>query len=187
MNMADMMKKNKEKINSFCKNTSKCLTALHFAIEIRNVEIVKLLLDFKNIDVNILSNNSKINKKSVIGHVILDNDEGDGLDIPYKETDNCCKWTEDIEKTSQKTPLYITVERKNIEIFEALLAINDIDINLASIFSIKNKKNGEEELNDNVIKQIKQTPLKLAIEKKEYKMMIILMKHKRIDDDTVRD
>ncbi|KAK8834772.1 hypothetical protein M9Y10_003628 [Tritrichomonas musculus] len=141
-------------------------TALYFAVENEKIEILKLLLNNEKIDANIPC------------------EYNESYDLRTYRTSRVGRQNKEI-----KTPFYLAVEYKNVEIINLLLTKSKIDINKEyskneSIVKYIEKDNNEDD--DNNIEscsesKIKRTPLHLAVKKDCIEIIKILLNQKGID------
>ncbi len=158
------------------KTKNKKRTALYLAVLKENTEIIKLLLENKRIDVNVI-NTSTFDTAW---------DKGDVYFTEYKK---------------ERTALYLAVQKRNIEIINLLLSNNNIDVNiLNSIYFINDKQNDfifndndsqSSDFNDEINyiwnqpkgneKDYKHTALCLAILNQDIEIVDLLLKNINID------
>lgn len=150
-------------------------TPLHVAIEQNNIEIINLLLKNNKIDVNLLQ--TKLN-----GTISFDDFEKwfDSDGSIYTNTRKNIDYFENkIEKMSE---LHLAILKENIQIIKLLLSNRKIDVNLRyeiinKDYRLKNHWKGE---NDNETVE-KKTPLQIAIEKNNIKIINLLLAKKMIN------
>ena len=151
--------------NIYCIDTTPLIEAIFH----NQIEIIKLLLDRKDIDVNI-----KYQDK-----YDFDNWDAEKMKIKDKmrgKTYNKSKY----RKIMDKTALYIAIEKKYCEIVRLLLGNENIDVNEKSLIKSceifgNHKRIMEEE------KSTELTPLYLAVENENCDIVQILIGHKNID------
>lgn len=143
---------------------------------IQYTEIIKLLLENKRIDVNVINTSTFDTAR----------DKSDAYFTEYKK---------------ERTSLYLAVQKRNIEIINLLLSNNNIDVNiLNSVYFINDKQNDfifndndsqSSEFNDDINyiwnrpkgneKDYKHTALCLAILNQDFEIVDLLLKNKNID------
>ncbi len=96
---------------------------LIFAIQHKNIEIIKLLLNHKDIDVNVKDNDGYT---PLMAAVQQHNTEIVKLLLNHKNIDV------NIQNRNGYTPLMVAVQQKNIEIIKLLLNHKNIDVNIQS-------------------------------------------------------
>ena len=136
-------------------------TPFYFLVENEKLDILKLLLTNDKIDVNFPC---KYNESYNLGC----------YNSPRKD-DQC---------QEEKTPFYLAVEYKNIEIIKILLSNSKIDINkeyIKTILSKKYKKGEDGEVESSESKKINRTPLHLAVKNESFDIIKILLSQKDID------
>ena len=136
-------------------------TAFYFVVENENLDILNLLLTNEKINVNIPC---KYNEK---------------YDLSCY---NCPRKNDEYE--TEKTAFYLAVEYKNLEILKVLLSNEKIDINngFKKDEIIKEFKPEEEgEIKSCTNKEIKRTPLHLAVKNQSIEIIKILLNQKNID------
>ena len=189
----------------FCE-LKKQKTALYVAIEKENIEIIKLLLANKNIDVNIPNMedaftgggdemvwkrtalyNAIRKRNNDIVKLLLQNDKID-VNIPGKEWADWAAGGERGEGTTLRSPLYLSISTQNDEISRILLGYENLDVNFINGNFI-NKDDNVNTINDDKIDvdsdEIhffwKATVLHSLVSIRSIELIGLLMNHKDVD------
>ena len=194
-------------------------TALFEAVLLKNVEIVKLFISQKNIDVNITSKffymKKLISETSILQKAVINNISEivklllgiKNIDVNKKITNNIDNiednlWDDEIVKSkkldiqkhanesgfgagfssdiNEKTILHVAIENENDEIVSLLLKNDDIDVNTKSFYKTLNyfiQSNQERE--EKKLEEF--TPLYLAVDLGNIKIVQLLIDYKKID------
>ena len=144
---------------------------LNIAIVKNNIEIVKLLLNCKNINVNLKTTFSNTESTPLFTAINTNNIEVLKLLLNNKKVDiNLkCKIDGDIYPDEIVTPLHKAIDVGNTEIVNELLNCKEININLPSYYLV----NGTYDYIDG-------TPLDRALEKGNAEIVEILLNHEKI-------
>ena len=136
-------------------------TALYYAVENEKLDILRFLLSNESIDVNLACKSDEYYRLAY-----------------YNE--NRMKHKYEVEKT----PFYLAVEYKNIEIIQLLLQNASININVKYTKSeVKDKYDEYGEKCSTETNRIIKSPLHLAVQNKNIDIIEILINQKNIDLD----
>lgn len=144
---------------------------MHIAIENENIEIIKLILLYSKLNINLNSQYKTV--------------------YYYEEPQN--KEQEMVaqlgSKESEKTTLFTAIEKGNIDIIQLLLSYPEIDINMHSILTESWIWKDPKKLDDDEVYVFKvnkkKSPLHYSIEMKNTQIIRLLLKQKSIDVDVV--
>lgn len=145
-------------------------TYLLMAIELNDIDVIKLFLDYPDIDVNAGSEfhdeNQKIMKRMTPLYLAVEYNMDEAVDIllQFPQIKVNIK-SFDCYSDGEETPLFSAIKNKNIKIVQKLLEMEEIDVNL-----IKSCTYGEEI-----------TPLMTAVLRDDIKMVQLLLSHSNID------
>ena len=161
----------------------KNMTALHVAIEKENIEIIKLLLTRKDIDVNCLAiifKGPKLHQKTAL-HIAVENENAEivklllsnqNIDVNYIMISSILSRH---GSTQHMTALYIAVGNDDIEIAYILCLYQHTDVNIPYK---KTCDSGEQCIPSKTLTLEEKTPYQLATELNNQTIcQILLMKH----------
>ena len=143
------------------------ITPLSMALESNNIEVFKILFAKEKLDVNLKSKYSRSSclrnhDKFFVGYDDSDDDDDNG-DIKYNHINE-----------SEKTALFISIEKNNEEILKLLLSNKNIDVNIRNKYINKS----ESKLSDGETLEIKEkTALYFAVEKGNSNIVELLLQN----------
>ena len=142
---------------------------LHCAIENDNINIIKLLLQNKKLDINCVKKFIAKKPKSKSRDFMLD----------YKVGTEWVSWNEwdddNYDIVVEMTALNYAIEKGNIEIVNLLLTNEKLDVNLFSKFSMESQEEN----------YLLMTPLQYAIEKENIEVIKALLLNNNIDPNVI--
>lgn len=99
-------------------------TVLHKAVQNNDLEMVKLLLSTKNIDINILCEKGEEEWKS------SSKDESDNFEDIFQNDDDIYEIEKDETSTETSAALIMAVYQNNVDMVKLLLSHTEIDVNI---------------------------------------------------------
>ena len=130
---------------------------IFFAVEQRREDIVKLFIEHSNFDVNSIfkSNSSSFNQNE--------------------------SFSSSSASKTEKSPIYLAVENKNVEIIKALISDPDIDVNIEYKNERSSSTKNNNQANYDTIQIDKKSAIYLAIEHDNIEIVKLLLQQKNID------